>query len=81
LTGREVEVLRLVARGLSNKEIARSLQISPKTAGTHVEHIYSKIGASNRAQASLFAMKHGLMTELGPETGSADASAKDQVNT
>ena len=61
LTAREVEVLRLVARGLSNKEIAEQLVISPKTAGTHVEHIYTKIGVSNRAQASLFAMKHGLM--------------------
>ena len=61
LTAREVEVLRLVARGLSNKEIADQLVISPKTAGTHVEHIYTKIGVSNRAQASLFAMKHGLM--------------------
>ncbi len=69
LTSREVEVLRLVARGLSNKEIARSLLISAKTAGTHVEHIYTKIGASNRAQASLFAMRHGLMTDVGPETG------------
>jgi HD-GYP domain-containing protein (c-di-GMP phosphodiesterase class II) len=63
LTSREVEVLRLAARGLSNKEIARSLLISSKTTGTHVEHIYTKIGASNRAQASLFAMKHGLMTD------------------
>jgi len=63
LTSREVEVLRLVARGLSNKEIAEQLVISPKTAGTHVEHIYTKIEASNRAQASLFAMKHGLMAD------------------
>jgi len=68
LTSREVEVLRLAARGLSNKEIGRSLLISSKTTGTHVEHIYTKIGASNRAQASLFAMKHGLMTDTGPET-------------
>ncbi|HEY1273779.1 MAG TPA: HD domain-containing phosphohydrolase [Thermoleophilaceae bacterium] len=62
LTPREVEVLRLLVRGLSNKEIAEQLVISRKTAGSHVEHIYSKIGVSNRAQASLFAMKHGLMT-------------------
>ena len=46
----------------------RSLLISPKMTGAHVEHIYTKIGASNRAQASLFAMKHGLMTDSGPET-------------
>jgi len=60
-TTREVEVLRLLARGLSNKQIAAELVISPKTAGSHVEHIYRKIDASNRAQASLFAMRHGLM--------------------
>ncbi len=65
LTAREVEVLRLVARGLSNKEIAARLFISPKTAGNHIEHIYSKIGTSNRATASLFAMQHGLLPEEG----------------
>jgi HD-GYP domain-containing protein (c-di-GMP phosphodiesterase class II)/DNA-binding CsgD family transcriptional regulator len=62
LTTREVEVLRLLVRGLSNKEIAEQLVISRKTAGSHVEHIYTKLGVSNRARASLFAMKHGLMT-------------------
>jgi HD-GYP domain-containing protein (c-di-GMP phosphodiesterase class II)/DNA-binding CsgD family transcriptional regulator len=61
LTNREVEVLRLLVRGLSNKEIGERLVISRKTAGSHVEHIYTKIGVSNRAQASLFAVKHGLM--------------------
>jgi HD-GYP domain-containing protein (c-di-GMP phosphodiesterase class II) len=63
LTGREVEVLRLLARGLSNKQMAELLGISAKTAGSHVEHIYRKIDASNRAQASLFALRHGLMSE------------------
>jgi HD-GYP domain-containing protein (c-di-GMP phosphodiesterase class II) len=63
LTAREVEVLRLLARGLSNKEIAEQLVIAPKTVGNHVEHIYSKIDASNRASASLFAMQHGLLPE------------------
>jgi HD-GYP domain-containing protein (c-di-GMP phosphodiesterase class II) len=52
LTTREIEVLRLLARGLSNKEIAGELVISPKTAGHHVQHIYSKIGVSNRARAT-----------------------------
>ena len=66
LTGREVEVLRLVARGLSNKEIAAELMISRKTAGSHVEHIYTKTGVSNRARAGLFAMKHGLMIDPQP---------------
>jgi HD-GYP domain-containing protein (c-di-GMP phosphodiesterase class II) len=63
LTAREVEVLRLLAQGLSNKEIALRLVISPKTAGNHIEHIYAKIGASSRATASLFAMQHGLLPE------------------
>ena len=63
LTQREVEVLRLVARGLSTREIADQLVISPKTAANHVEHIYTKIGVSNRARAALFAMRHGLMSE------------------
>ena len=69
LTTREVEVLRLLARGLSNKQIARQLVISPKTAGSHVEHIYRKIDASNRAQASLFAMRHGLMRDAPAPDG------------
>jgi HD-GYP domain-containing protein (c-di-GMP phosphodiesterase class II) len=61
LTAREVEVLRLVARGMSNKEIAAELVITPKTAGNHIEHIYTKIGVSNRAAASLFALRRGLL--------------------
>ncbi len=63
LTPREVEVLRLLAQGLSNKEIAVRLVISPKTAGNHIEHIYAKIDASSRATASLFAMQNGLLPE------------------
>ena len=61
LTSREVEVLRLLASGMSNKEIAEHLVISRKTASHHVEHIYAKIGTSNRALASLFAASHGLI--------------------
>jgi HD-GYP domain-containing protein (c-di-GMP phosphodiesterase class II) len=61
LSGREVEVLRLVARGLTNKQAAAELGISPKTVGRHVEAIYSKIGASTRAAAALFAMEHDLL--------------------
>lgn len=64
LTGREIEVLRLVTYGLSNREIAERLTITRKTASNHVEHVYAKTGASNRAQAALFAMQHGLMTDL-----------------
>lgn len=61
LTPREVEILGLVARGLSNKEIAQRLHITPKTVRNHVEHVYMKIGVSNRAAASLFATEHGLL--------------------
>jgi HD-GYP domain-containing protein (c-di-GMP phosphodiesterase class II) len=61
LTSREVEVLRLLARGLSNREIAERLVISRKTASHHVEHIYAKTGTTNRALASLFAASHGLI--------------------
>ena len=63
LTVREVAVLRLLARGLTNKQIATQLVISPKTVGHHVAHIYGKIDASSRAQASLFAMRQGLLPE------------------
>jgi DNA-binding NarL/FixJ family response regulator len=63
LTRREVEVLRLVARGASNKGVAAALVISPKTAGTHIEHIYAKLGVTNRAEAGLFAVQHGLLPE------------------
>ena len=63
LTAREVDVLRLLAVGMSNKEIAQRLVITPKTVGNHVEHIYRKIGVSTRAGASLFAMQHGLLPE------------------
>jgi HD-GYP domain-containing protein (c-di-GMP phosphodiesterase class II) len=63
LTAREIEVLQLLARGLSNRKIAEQLVISPKTAGNHVEHIYAKIGASSRAAAAMFAVQHGLLPE------------------
>jgi DNA-binding NarL/FixJ family response regulator len=57
-------VLLLLARGLSNKEIASRLVITPKTVGNHVEHIYPKLRCSTRAEASLFVMRHGLLPEL-----------------
>ncbi|MFI2431295.1 HD domain-containing phosphohydrolase [Streptomyces sp. NPDC018693] len=61
LTDREVDVLRLLARGLTNREIAGRLVISPRTAEHHVQHIYGKIGHSTRAAAALFAMEHDLV--------------------
>ncbi|WP_395310841.1 HD domain-containing phosphohydrolase [Mycobacterium sp. AMU20-3851] len=64
LTPREVDVLRMVARGMSNKEIAETLVISAKTARNHVERTYAKIGACNRIGASMYALKHGLVESI-----------------
>ncbi len=65
LTDRQVTVLRLVAAGLSNREIAERLVISRRTAERHVQDIYHRIGASTRAAAALFAMEHGLLEKPG----------------
>ena len=65
LTSRQVEVLRLVARGLSNRQVADRLVISTRTAEHHVQDVYTKIGVSTRAGAALFAMEHGLLDEDG----------------
>jgi HD-GYP domain-containing protein (c-di-GMP phosphodiesterase class II) len=61
LTDREVQVLRLIARGRSNREVAERLFISRKTVGRHVENLYAKIGVSSRAAAAVFAMEHRLL--------------------
>jgi DNA-binding CsgD family transcriptional regulator len=63
LTGREVEVLRLLARGLSNRQMAAQLSVSQKTVDNHVQHIYDKIAVSTRAGATLFALQHDLLSE------------------
>ena len=68
LTPREVDVLGLLALGLTNRQIAERLVISRKTVANHVEHIYLKIDASNRAGAALFATRHGLLAEAVPVT-------------
>jgi len=56
----------LLARGASNRHIARALGIAPKTVGNHVERIYVKAGVTTRSAATLFAMEHGLLTTLTP---------------
>ncbi|WP_419224499.1 HD domain-containing phosphohydrolase [Gordonia sp. CPCC 206044] len=66
LTPRETEILGLVARGMSNREIASRLVLSEKTVRNHVERTYAKIGASNRVGASLYALQNGL---AGPGDG------------
>jgi HD-GYP domain-containing protein (c-di-GMP phosphodiesterase class II)/DNA-binding CsgD family transcriptional regulator len=66
LTPREIEVLTLIARGASTRQVAQRLSITPKTAETHIERIYTKTGASTRSTATLFAMQHGLLDSLEP---------------
>ncbi len=62
LTERETEVLRLLAQGQSNKQIARSLHIAEKTVKTHVSNILSKLGVQSRTQATLYAVRIGLVS-------------------
>ena len=61
LTPREMEVLQLVAQGLSNKALAKELTISEKTVKTHLSSIYSKLNLSDRTQAAIYALKHDLV--------------------
>ena len=66
LSGREEEVLYLLADGLGTGEIAAQLFMSESTAKTHITHIYQKLGATNRAQALVTAMRAGLLNHLAP---------------
>jgi HD-GYP domain-containing protein (c-di-GMP phosphodiesterase class II) len=66
LTDREIDVLRLAARGLSNKAIAQALVVSPRTVQHHLAHVYDKTGRRTRAGTALFAMEHGLL-EIGDD--------------
>ncbi|NUR15243.1 MAG: LuxR family transcriptional regulator, partial [Dermatophilaceae bacterium] len=65
LTRREVEVLRLIAGGATTTQVASAIGVTRRTAGTHIERIYAKTGASSRSTATLFALRAGL---LGPGT-------------
>ncbi|MEV4242790.1 response regulator transcription factor [Streptosporangium canum] len=60
LTGRELEVLTLIASGRSNREIARELAVAEKTVKTHVSNVLMKLGVQDRTQAALYAVRHGL---------------------
>jgi DNA-binding NarL/FixJ family response regulator len=61
LTARELQVLRLVATGLSNQEIATALVISEHTARRHLQNIFAKLGVSSRAAATAYAFQHDLI--------------------
>jgi NarL family two-component system response regulator LiaR len=63
LTPRELEVLRLIAQGMSNREIAQELTISRKTVKTHVSNLLNKLHLADRTQAAIYAHRHGLATE------------------
>jgi HD-GYP domain-containing protein (c-di-GMP phosphodiesterase class II) len=63
LTEREIEVLQLTARGLTNQQIADRLVVSQRTVGHHLAHIYDKTGRRSRAGAAVFAIEHGLLPE------------------
>jgi len=65
LTEREREVLRLVAQGKANKEIARELGIGDRTVRTHVTSILGKLGLVSRTQAAIYAVREGLVNEPG----------------
>ena len=72
LTDREEQILKLIAHGLTNKEISRKLSISESTAENHIHHIYTKLGISNRAQAVIFAFQlkvSVLQTEIVENRG------------
>lgn len=65
LTPREVEVLRFIGKGMSNREIATSLEISERTVENHVRNVYTKLGIRTRTQALLYAVRTGLVQPLG----------------
>ncbi|MGH9106883.1 MAG: LuxR C-terminal-related transcriptional regulator [Acidimicrobiales bacterium] len=69
LTTREGDVLVLLAQGMPNKRIARQLGISPKTVSNHIEHVYSKLGVSNRTGAAMYAMQNGVVGVAAARAG------------
>jgi DNA-binding NarL/FixJ family response regulator len=72
LTRRELEILRLVSRGLSNSEMAKKLWVTEQTVKFHLSNIYRKIGVGNRTGASRWAQQHGLLDETGDEDEGAE---------
>ncbi|WP_299024814.1 LuxR C-terminal-related transcriptional regulator [uncultured Thermanaerothrix sp.] len=83
LSEREREILRLVATGASNKEIAQKLYISPNTVKVHLRNIFSKIGVVSRTEATLYALRHGIVATPLPERGNQgeiEAETQDRTS-
>lgn len=68
MTARELEVLQLLVEGLSNKEIARTLSISPRTVNFHLDNVYSKLGVSTRTEAAIYALRQGWVRRPSSDT-------------
>jgi NarL family two-component system response regulator LiaR len=71
LTPRELEVLRLIAQGMNNRQIALALTISEKTVKTHVSHILNKLHLADRTQAAIYAHRHGVASEMTHPRGTS----------
>ena len=78
LTTRELEILRLIAAGKANKEIAQALCISTNTVAIHVAHVLAKTGASNRTEAAAFAARHHLFEPAAPPASPAPSSTPEK---
>ncbi|MCS6907588.1 MAG: LuxR C-terminal-related transcriptional regulator, partial [Anaerolineales bacterium] len=80
LSEREIEILKLVALGLSNKEIAYRLRISPNTVKVHLKNIFGKIGVVSRTEAAMFAVRQGWIEAGSPSAvGTAESEEKGSV--